>query len=193
MQHAFVPQARHAETNDLVRDLMLAAQQECRWLASSGTALPPTDAALIGVRSRGICTRSMLEDSGTRERVEDALETGVEYRVLTSLSADLLIADEVTLLSTDLVVRTPAVVRMLIDYFEVLWAKALPLGTGGGLSTVQRKIIRLAAVGFKDDAIARSLGLSARSVRRHMEKLAIRAGASNRFTLGVAATRRGWV
>ena len=92
-----------------------------------------------------------------------------------------------------MLVRSPVLVSMLADYFELLWSRATPLDGGGVLTGVQRRILRLAAVGFKDEAIARNLGLSSRSVRRHMEKLATRSGASNRLTLGIAAARLGWV
>jgi DNA-binding NarL/FixJ family response regulator len=88
-------------------------------------------------------------------------------------------------------------VSMLADYFELLWAKAVTLGGeddgAGPLPAVQRRILRLASQGFKDESIARILGLSSRSVRRNMEKLATRAGAGNRFTLGIAAARLGWI
>jgi DNA-binding NarL/FixJ family response regulator len=58
---------------------------------------------------------------------------------------------------------------------------------------VQLEILRLAAAGLKDDAIARALGRSSRWVRRHFEALEERLGATNRLTLGIAAARRGWV
>lgn len=58
---------------------------------------------------------------------------------------------------------------------------------------VQRHILLLLADGTKDSAIARRLGVSERSVRRHVGSLAERAGASNRFTLALAAARLGWL
>jgi DNA-binding NarL/FixJ family response regulator len=58
---------------------------------------------------------------------------------------------------------------------------------------VQLEILRLAGMGLKDDAIARSLGRSSRWVRRHFEVLEEMLGATNRLTLGIAAARRGWV
>lgn len=49
------------------------------------------------------------------------------------------------------------------------------------------------AGGAKDGTIARRLNLSERSVRRQVEALAQRSGASNRFTLALAAIRIGWL
>ncbi|WP_404952811.1 LuxR C-terminal-related transcriptional regulator [Streptomyces sp. 147326] len=68
-----------------------------------------------------------------------------------------------------------------------------PCGSPPPLSTVQRQVLVLMAGGAKDGTIARRLNLSERSVRRQVEALAQRSGASNRFTLALAAIRIGWL
>ncbi|WP_433272126.1 response regulator transcription factor [Actinosynnema sp. CS-041913] len=158
------------------------------------------DNALIGVRRRVICGTPVVEADTL---VAQAMAGGDEVRVIAGPPpAELLVVDDAAVVRLEpagaLVVRASTVVSLLADYFERLWAGAVPLRDddlppGGGLSAVQRRILRLAAEGCKDDTIARLLGLSSRSVRRHMEKLAARAGASNRLTLGVAAARLGWL
>ncbi|MFG2054009.1 hypothetical protein ACGFI9_08235 [Micromonospora sp. NPDC048930] len=92
-------------------------------------------------------------------------------------------------------VRSPALVDALVDYFELLWRRAVPVEplAGGGPSNVQLQVLRLAAAGLKDEAIGRSLGRSTRWVRRHMESLEDLLGATNRLTLGIAAARQGLV
>lgn len=160
---------------------------------------------LIGVRRRNICTKEAIEHEETGELIARAIADGEEYRLtLEDPPTELLIADDVALVCLDatgesgaVLVHAPHMVSMLADYFELLWAKAVTLGGEddgtGPLPAVQRRILRLASQGFKDDSIARILGLSSRSVRRNMEKLATRAGASNRLTLGIAAARLGWL
>ncbi len=44
-----------------------------------------------------------------------------------------------------------------------------------------------------DAAVARHLGISERTVRRHVGALLETLGASNRVTLAVTAVRDGWV
>jgi len=49
------------------------------------------------------------------------------------------------------------------------------------------------AVGMKDEAIARQLGMSPRTLRRRSQELLAELGAGNRFQAGVEAARRGWI
>ncbi len=46
---------------------------------------------------------------------------------------------------------------------------------------------------MKDEAAARHLGISVRSLRRRSHDLLVELGADNRFQAGVEAARRGWV
>ncbi|MBB5960085.1 DNA-binding CsgD family transcriptional regulator [Saccharothrix tamanrassetensis] len=184
----------------LERDLVLGARREYRRLTGDVAASAQADrGALIGVRRRTICA---LPTEGADALAAQDIAHDDEVRVLAGRPpAELLIVDDVAvvrLATGALVVRTPVLSSLLADYFEHLWDRAVPLADdgvrpAGGLTAVQRRILRLAAEGFKDDSIARVLGLSSRSVRRHMEKLAARAGASNRLTLGAAAARLGWI
>lgn len=196
-----------AEIAELRGALVRDARRECRRVTAHDGSLPVTgDAvALIGVRRRSICTRAAVEHEEVGGSIARAVAAGEEYRLtLEQPPTELLIADDVALVCLDasgtsgaVLVEAPHMVSMLADYFELLWAKAVPLGDDGDvegpLPAVQRRILRLAAQGLKDDSIARVLGLSSRSVRRHMEKLADRAGASNRLTLGIAAAQLGWI
>ena len=47
--------------------------------------------------------------------------------------------------------------------------------------------------GAKDEQIARTLGLSLRTVRRRVADLMIELGVDTRFQAGVEAARRGWL
>ncbi|MFD9398969.1 response regulator transcription factor [Streptomyces sp. NPDC060011] len=46
---------------------------------------------------------------------------------------------------------------------------------------------------MKDEAIARQLGWSVRTMRRRTSRLHELLGAANRFQAGVIAQRRGWI
>ena len=47
--------------------------------------------------------------------------------------------------------------------------------------------------GAKDEQIARTLGISLRTVRRRIADLLSELGADSRFQAGVEAVRRGWL
>ncbi|XVV00375.1 LuxR C-terminal-related transcriptional regulator [Actinosynnema sp. CA-248983] len=193
-----------AEIDRLERELLRNAYVEARLLSvDDQPGHHSEDGVLVGVRRRTIYTANALDDK-TAALLGQAVADGVEeVRVLRKRPATgLLVVDDVAVLRSRpdgaVVVRAPDLVALTAAYFDALWTAAVPLGDGDrtpvdGLSAVQQRIVRLAANGFKDDTIARMLGLSTRSVRRHLEKLAARVGATNRLSLGVAATRLGWV
>ena len=54
-------------------------------------------------------------------------------------------------------------------------------------------LLRQLAAGAEDEQIARTLGLSLRTVRRRISQLMIELGADTRFQAGAEAARRGWL
>lgn len=56
-----------------------------------------------------------------------------------------------------------------------------------------RHLLRLMRTGAIDEAIARELGVSPRTVHRRITRLQSLLGARSRFQLGVIACERGWV
>ncbi|MGI5530482.1 response regulator transcription factor [Streptomyces syringium] len=52
-------------------------------------------------------------------------------------------------------------------------------------------IVRLLAAGLKDEAIARRLGMSLRTARRHIADIMETLGAESRFQAGMLAARAG--
>ncbi|MFC6678324.1 response regulator transcription factor [Nonomuraea ferruginea] len=55
------------------------------------------------------------------------------------------------------------------------------------------QVVRLAAQGLSDEAIARHLGVSVRTVRTRFAEAMTELGAQSRFQAGVEAARRGWL
>lgn len=139
-------------------------------------------------------------------------ETG---RILPRLPFKLLIADEDAALvglagaagqGEALVVRGSLLVDAFVRLFELQWELALPIADvarGGGdgadalggdvLTEVERRLVAMLSSGMTDEAMARAIGLSHRTVQRRLADLARRVGAEGRFQLGVQAARRGWV
>ena len=105
-----------------------------------------------------------------------------------------------------LVVRGSLLVDAFVRLFELQWELALPIadvarggddgadGLGGDVLTeVERRLVAMLSSGMTDEAMARAIGLSHRTVQRRLADLARRVGAEGRFQLGVQAARRGWV
>ena len=84
--------------------------------------------------------------------------------------------------------------------FDELWAGGRPFveedcdGTDKAVSEDRmREVVTLLARGLKDDAIARRLGVSVRTVRRLISATIEDLQADSRFQAGVVAVQRGWV
>jgi len=95
-----------------------------------------------------------------------------------------------------LLVRQPAIVGALTLLFESYWNEAttLPeLDPGRPRVDVRSNLLRQLAAGAKDEQMARTLGLSLRTVRRRVADLLIELGVDTRFQAGVEASRRGWL
>jgi len=116
----------------------------------------------------------------------------------------MLVDDSVALVTIDesglggaLHVRSPALLALLSEWFDLLWddPTSTVLGEEGSveLSPVQRKVLHLMASGLTDTAIAHKCGTSARSVRRHVSVIMEKLGADSRFAAGMAAAKRGWL
>jgi len=61
------------------------------------------------------------------------------------------------------------------------------------VSAEDRALLQLLNAGLKDEAIARQLDMSQRTLRRRVADLTHRLGATSRFQTGTQAMRRGWV
>ncbi|MFI6930821.1 response regulator transcription factor [Streptomyces sp. NPDC050287] len=159
-----------------------------------------------GIVSRGIYAAPALEDPKVLSRTWDMVELGEQARVLPSVPVKLLVVDGcramLPLTSSAaggycaVVVWHSAVTEALQKLFEMAWQQATPLGRPAGDSELiegERALIRLLAAGMKDEAVARHLGVSLRTLRRRVSELQERLGAASRFQLGVRAAQRGWL
>lgn len=89
-----------------------------------------------------------------------------------------------------LVVRPSSLLDALIALFEQVWATALPLSleesAEGDDADDDRTLIALLAAGMGDQAIARQLGISLRTVGRRVQRVQTGLNAATRFQAGVA-------
>lgn len=151
---------------------------------------------------RTVYDRSSLSHPGALEAVERRIRGGEQARILPQLAVTLHLADDrlavlpVTEL-TALVVRPSALLDALITLFEGLWQRAVPLRSPVDLSArserstaYAQRLVTLLLSGVTDAAIARQLGLSYRTVQRHVAALMAEMGTHTRFQAGVQAALR---
>jgi predicted transcriptional regulator len=174
------------------------------------TADPAGLAALLdrGVAVQVVHERSALLPAGRFERLRAAVSAGAQLRTLPSLPLRLSVYDRanaVVRLADD---ATPAAVFVhrselvegLVTLFELLWERAVPVPAAADEEPARDRgsefddvLVALLAAGFKDESIARHLGISASTVTRRMSRLMDLTGTSTRFQLGMQAVRRGWI
>lgn len=179
---------------------------------------PGPHPAQIEVLGKGVAVRSIYDDSGmaspaavARRRAE--LAAGEQVRVVTGEMPVhlLLIDDRLALMSvsrqwppTDdlLIVHPCGLLDALGALFEMVWGSALPLSPdaspcSGGPQHVlgddtTRTVLSLLAAGLSDQAIARRLDRSERTVQRHVLKLVDAVGAKTRFQAALHIGHRHW-
>ncbi|MDV6014062.1 helix-turn-helix domain-containing protein [Haloechinothrix sp. LS1_15] len=140
--------------------------------------------------------------------IQPCISAGEQARVLPSVPVKLSIYDGrlamVSLSETGadlnrsmLLVRQSSLLDALHGLFETSWRAALPMHLGSKepstLRPIERRIIELLASGITDAGIAEILGISRRTLSRHIESLTTRAGVVSRFQLAVYACRHGWI
>ncbi|MFF2779740.1 LuxR C-terminal-related transcriptional regulator [Streptomyces sp. NPDC058052] len=132
---------------------------------------------------------------------------GAEIRLCSVVPMNMVLADErFALLPTDprnpdspaILARGPGLVRVYRALYAYCWQAATPYGDqepegndGDGLTEQQRTMLRMLASGIKDEQVARTLGVSLRTVSRLISEVMQELGAASRFEAGVTAARLG--
>ncbi|MEU6599852.1 helix-turn-helix transcriptional regulator [Streptomyces flaveolus] len=166
----------------------------------------PRDTAMLarGVRIRTLYHHTARFNGPSQEYVAMLSARGAEYRTRHQLFGRLIVFDRRLAFipqSGDtwgaVVIREPSTVSYLCDMFEQEWSQATPFSNAAadGLDLVakdiDRTILRLLAAGMKDATIARRIGMSLRTARRHIADIMETLGAESRFQAGVLAARQG--
>ncbi|TDD92150.1 transcriptional regulator [Actinomadura darangshiensis] len=152
-----------------------------------------------GTRVRGIYGPEALDAPNALDRIRRAVASGEEAR-LGAVPIKLAIADGRTAMlpltsehassvDSSLVVHPSALLDALVSLFEALWRAGLPLpGEDAPESAADDAVLTLLAAGLTDDAIARRLSISTRTVQRRVRDLCDRLGARTRFQAGALYT-----
>lgn len=155
-----------------------------------------------GVRCRGIYAPEGLELPGRLDEIERMIAAGEEARTSPVVPMKMAVADRrVALLPLTseqlteqaLVVHAGTLVEALVTLFEVLWGLAVPLlaPAPGSADDPDARLVSLLAAGLSDQAIARQLEVSPRTLSRQLAALQDTLLARTRFQAGVHAALRG--
>ena len=154
-----------------------------------------------GRRSRAVYPlRTLHEAPGV---LQNRVDAGEDVRLIDDLPTRLMIIGVTHAIvpeplgfsdSPRLLVRQGALVAALTLLFELYWERAMPVTEVSGPRSGERPfLLRQLLSGAKDEQIARTMGLSLRTVRRRIADLMIELGADTRFQAGAEAVRRGWI
>jgi len=154
-----------------------------------------------GVQSRAIYTTDYITERP--HHLSESRAMGEEIRLIPDLPTKMTIVDRtVALVAIDetglraaLLVRSLAYIDMLRMLFELVWERAVPYGEDADtpLTPHERRVLQMLATGARDDAIASDLGVTTKTVRRHITAAMDKIGTDSRFAAGVQATKRGWM
>lgn len=188
---------------DLLADAVAAATSD---VAGWNLELPAPATASIRVRT--ICDVEYAKRHGGVQWLRAGRAAGHEIRIAPELPTSTAIADRSTVVldldgphdqggtpSQGVAVGSALAVGAFLELFELLWRRAVPwLDRGESdkvLTPMEHRITALMAVGRTDEEIAAHLGMSVRTVRRHVAGVMDRLQAGTRFAAGVAAARAG--
>ena len=195
----------------LLTDMIQQSRGDLLWLRPDAWRMPResaiakvvAEAIASGRRSRAIYPVRALQEAPDALRAR--AQAGEQIRVIADLPTRMFVigsthvvlheplgfADEPRLL-----VRQRGLVEALNLLFELMWERAAPvpaLDLGEARPDLRRFLLQQLAAGAKDEQIARTLGLSLRTVRRRVADILIDLGVDSRFQAGVEAVRRGWL
>jgi sugar-specific transcriptional regulator TrmB len=214
MSGAFdIIEGAEAINREIARVAAACTDEICTAQPGGGRTAPAMEAAwrdtreLLerGVRMRTIYQSPAVFSGPTRDYVLRAGRYGAEARTMPEFSERLMIFDRgVAFIPGDsrrrsaVVIRQPAVVRFLAGVFERTWLAATPFATELPTSTVSEAvdgvrltIARLLSEGATDEVVARRVGLSVRTCRAHIAKLAQALGSGSRAQLGYLIAQSG--
>jgi DNA-binding CsgD family transcriptional regulator len=204
--------AERARINDALFDTAAIAVTE---IASTHPGPVPPDAVLAEelertryARERGVAVRSIygecyFKSPNGAKHLRSLSAIGARVRLLGSIPLRVILSDDLAMFSEPddrgLAVLRPAfITRAVHQVLKHWWVTATPLEDlehrlQEGPTPQEQAILQLMAAGVPDQAIAREIGVSIRTLRRTLAALMHKLGAENRFQAGIKATARGWL
>ncbi|MER5483727.1 hypothetical protein ABT024_10970 [Streptomyces sp. NPDC002812] len=187
-------------------------------ISASHPVLPPKEALQEGLErtlealQKGLTMRTVyphgvLAHTYMRRHLEQLTEAGAQIRTVSHVTSRIIFFDRETAVlptpgaePTAAILRESSVVAFLYRAWESNWETAFPfdpmpgrLGYGQTNAELKRAILRLLDRGFKDEVVARRLGMSVRACRRHIAEIMEELGASSRFQAGSQAQLHNWL
>jgi DNA-binding CsgD family transcriptional regulator len=160
-----------------------------------------------GVGFRMLVSRTAARRPGAGAYLSALERDGGHVRVADAIPLRLLILDGSVVVTPgseaeppcDVVIRSEVVARCLLAAFEHLWIGAEKYATFAGaggdraeqLTPLHIRLLRALATGAKDEAIARQLGCSERTLRRLVAQTLETLGVRSRFAAGAKAAQMG--
>ncbi|MFF1377802.1 LuxR C-terminal-related transcriptional regulator [Streptomyces sp. NPDC058308] len=195
------------DVTDSARSTLRTAYAEASLPARLRRRLGPIRQQMFdrGIRIRSVRLRRDSASPGTYDTFSRLAAAGVDLRLASVIPLNMVIIDsDFAVLpaadgesrSSQLTVRGTSLVSAFSAVFEHTWREALPLTPEGErspscLSDEQRTLVQLLADGMKDEAIARTLGVSPRTASRLISDLMQRLGVTSRFAAGARAAQYG--
>jgi DNA-binding CsgD family transcriptional regulator len=169
-----------------------------------------------GIRLRSVYDTEGFTDTVSLETALRGSARGGEFRLSSRLPVKLVLFDRTAALlplhddrpsAGSLEVRSPALIDALAALFEAIWKHAVPVSLESRqdwpaprqtrettrIDERTQAILDLMATGMKDDAIARVLNISRRTVQKHVSEAGSALGARTRFQIALRAAERGWL
>jgi predicted transcriptional regulator len=200
------------------RQLLTTARREVLMFDKPPYIGPVDNPLEVDVLSRGVAWKAVYAPEALElpERLAQLRvwqEAGEQARVCAQVPLKLVMVDRALALlpvtadsesereeHTAIFVHPCSLLTTLGMLFDMLWEQSLPLRWKGpltasdtGLDEIDHTVLQLLTAGFKDQAIARNLNVSLRTVRRRLSNLMAAHGLTSRFQLGQLAVQRGWV
>lgn len=155
-----------------------------------------------GMPQRSIYPMSLYDQPEGRQWMQGWAAVGEAQRICLDPPSDFAVFGETAVMavaewgnaeSNYVLVQDPMLVQAFIHLFDHVFDRALPVPSDSEETDGELRLLRLLSTGYKDEAIARYLGCSLRTVRRRIAMLMALHGAETRFQLGVAAAAQGLV
>lgn len=158
-----------------------------------------------GLRARILYPHTARGDAGTRSHVRDVTDAHGEVRTSGEIYGRFIVVDRrVAFVPADgrddgerlAIVSNASVAAFFAGIHDRMWPAALGYeaetsGYADAMDDLRATILELLASGIKDEVIARRVGLSERSFRRHVAAIMQELTADSRFQAGVLAARSG--
>ena len=154
-----------------------------------------------GKEQRTVYDDSVLDNPAVANELADWAVAGERQRILAGVPNEFVVYGDVAVVGPEVwgdpesqyvVVRDRMLVHAFMEVFDRMWAIASPVPSRRTSDVAEDDhLLALLSRGFKDEAIARYLGWSLRTVRRRVARLMDDLGAKTRFQLGAEAVRAG--